>query len=209
MVEGLGGEKQHQGHEDVQEIRLDDEVGIVEHQQGDDPEKEPGEPGVQAFLDLHDRDGGGGGQGGQGSAGGRGAPGARRRPRVAFLGLSAQSCRLYTAVRYTRPIGYGSFVGLSAQSWLPATIRQKCGFCQAEKRATGGLRPCAPGQGDRAGPSDEWHRPPAGEEPQAGSLCHYVGWARAHLSKLPLPLVPKLQLGNGIIRQTSGLPPLI
>ena len=58
MVKGLGGEKQHQRHENVEEIRFDDEVGIVEHQQGDDPEKEPGEPGVQAFLDLHDRDGG-------------------------------------------------------------------------------------------------------------------------------------------------------
>ena len=59
-VEGLGGEKQHQGHENVEEIRFDDEIGIIEHQQGDDAEKEPGEPGVQAFLDLHDRDGGAG-----------------------------------------------------------------------------------------------------------------------------------------------------
>ena len=56
--------------------------------------------------------------------------------------------------------------------------------------------------GDRAEPPDEWHRPPAGEAPQAGSLCHYGGWA------WPI-LVPKLQLGNVIIRQTSGLPPLI
>ena len=86
MVEGLGGEKQHQGHENVEEIRLDDEVGIIEHQQGDDPEKEPGEPGVQAFLDLHDRDGGQGGQGGQGSAGGGGASWGPAAAAGRFLG---------------------------------------------------------------------------------------------------------------------------
>ena len=87
VIEGPGGEKQHQGHEDVQQIGLDDQVGIIEHQEGDDPEKEPGEMGVQAFLDLHDRDGGAG----------QGAAGARRP--VASWGLSAQSGLLNTAAR--------------------------------------------------------------------------------------------------------------
>ena len=87
-VEGLGGEKQHQGHENVQEIRLDDEVGIVEHQQGDDAEKEPGEPGVQAFLDLHDRDGGAGRAGGASlRRGRRGVLGPGGGRRVLFGGF--------------------------------------------------------------------------------------------------------------------------
>ena len=146
MVEGLGGEKQHQRHENVEEIRFDDEVGKVEHQQGDDPEKEPGEPGVQAFLDLRGR------ARGAGLRRRRGRPGARRRsPGMALA---------------------GTLVAFRVLSWLPATIRQKCGFCQAEKWGNRWIKTMSLRAGDRQARLDQRHRPPAGEGPQAGSLCH-------------------------------------
>ena len=54
---GPGGEKEHQGHEDVQQVGLDDQVGVVEHQEGDDPEEEPGEMGGKGVLFLRRRAG--------------------------------------------------------------------------------------------------------------------------------------------------------
>ncbi len=89
LIKGPGGEKEHQGHEDVQQIRLDDQVGVIEHQQGDGPEEQPGEVGGEGRLFLGRR-AGGAGEGGGGSLRrrrrGRGRTGLRRR--LGLLGLA-------------------------------------------------------------------------------------------------------------------------
>ena len=65
------------------------------------------------------------------------------------------------------------------------------------------MRPRTGGRGGAILMSGTGLRPVKTHRLEACATIH-VGWARPTIL-----LVPKLQLGNAIIRQTSGLPPLI